>query len=331
MSAQRQRSWFPAPTRKLRLCLGSFAGVLFAVTLLLHRQPMSRHIQHSTSLQVQFTEPQERKHLISPKIWQILLPHANSPADFKIDPVQLEDTKSWLALNTDYTYTLVGLEGANHFVEDHYADDETVSQTYHELLNPGLKSDLLRYLILHAEGGTYADIDTVALQPIDTWVPAALQDRVRLIVGLEFDRGDGLYWADILHDVQFCQWAIAAAPGHPVFAEMARRAVSSLAELASRHNTSLAELKPASSEVMNSTGPAAWTDVVFAELQRAAPELTDLRNLSGITEPVLYGDIMILPIDGFGMGQQHSHSTNDGSIPGSALLKHNFRGSWRDD
>lgn len=48
-----------------------------------------------------------------------------------------------------------------------------------------------------------------------------------------------------------------------------------------------------------------------------------------VTGPRLYGDVVILPVDAFGMGQMHSNSTHDGAIPDAALLRHRFRGSWR--
>jgi alpha 1,6-mannosyltransferase len=60
-----------------------------------------------------------------------------------------------------------------------------------------MKSDLLRYLILHAEGGVNADMNTITLKVIETWVPEELQDQVDLIVVIEFNRLDGDAWADI--------------------------------------------------------------------------------------------------------------------------------------
>jgi alpha 1,6-mannosyltransferase len=80
---------------------------------------------------------------------------------------------------------------------------------------------------------------------------------------------------------------------------------------------------------MNSTGPAAWTDVVFEVLQEHNRNLNTSKDLSFMTEPRLYGDVLVLTIDGFGTGQPHSNSTNNGSIPEAALMKHLFRGSWR--
>ncbi|KAI1075153.1 glycosyltransferase family 32 protein [Whalleya microplaca] len=274
-------------------------------------------------------EPEEPRHLIPRNIWQIFLPPTNFRGRFVIDPERIGDTATWLAMNPDYTYKLVGLAGANTFVDEHYADNLELRTAYYALRNPGLKSDLLRYLILSIEGGTYTDTDTIALKPITHWVPQHIQHLVRVVIGIEFDRLDGDRLAEMTHDVQFCQWTISAAPHHPLFKTMANRALGSLKKLERSYNTTIEELKPTSLEVVNSTGPAAWTDVVFSYLQQADPSLVSTRDLSGLTQPKLYGDILILPIDGFGMGMWHSHSTNDGTIPDIALVKHNFRGSWR--
>ncbi|KAF6806525.1 alpha-mannosyltransferase och1 [Colletotrichum musicola] len=268
-------------------------------------------------------------HLIPPKIWQIMLPKNWKEKNPINDPSKLEETASWLAMNTDYTYTLVGGKGGKEFVERRFGNDSDILHVYNNLPNVGMKSDLLRYLLLDVEGGVYTDTDTIALRPIDTWVPTDLRKETRLIVGIEFDQRDGVPWADIPHPLQFCQWTIAAAPGHPVFKKMAARVVGSVRNLVKEHGVEENRLKPTSFEVMNSTGPAAWTDVVFEHLQTIDPSLTDIRNLSYMEEPTLFGDVLVLPIDGFGMGQQHSDSTNDGSIPEDALVKHLFGGSWR--
>lgn len=192
-----------------------------------------------------------------------------------------------------------------------------------------MKSDFLRYLILGVEGGVYSDTDTLLYRPVSEWIPQALRTQVRLIVGIEFDRLDGPSWADIPHELQFCQWTIAAAPDHPVFTKMTDRVLDSMRQLSEARGGSLSDAEIGSFDVMNSTGPAAWTDVVFSQLQEYEPLLTTPRDLSGLTEPVLFGDVLVLPIDGFGMGQLHSNSTNDGTIPRTAYVQHLFTGSWR--
>ncbi|KAK6842732.1 glycosyltransferase family 32 protein [Apiospora arundinis] len=269
--------------------------------------------------------------LIPQKIWQIFLTprDASTGQTGGIDHEKLGDTASWIAKNPDHQYTLMSLSAADRFVKNNFVSNWTVRRTYQQLRNPGLKSDLLRYLILSVEGGVYTDTDTQCFQPIDHWVPQKFRGQARVVVGIEFDKLDGPNWADIPHDLQFCQWTIAAAPGHPLFTRMVERAINSLKATANAHSTTVAALQATSLETMNSTGPAAFTGVVFEQIQLADPSVQSLRDLSGMTEPRLYGDILVLPIDGFGMGQPHSHSTNDGTIPSGALLRHNFRGSWR--
>ncbi|KAI5460824.1 glycosyltransferase family 32 protein [Mariannaea sp. PMI_226] len=267
--------------------------------------------------------------LIPPKLWQILLPQKDTKV--VLDAKTLEHTASWLVLNPDYAYTLVGQKGSQEFIESRFANKPKVINVYNSLPNVGMKADLLRYLILHSEGGTYTDIDTVAIKPVDAWVPQNLRDKVRLVVGIEFDRRDGGGWADIPHWLQFCQWTISAAPGHPIFEKMAARVLQSVEDLSLKHGVPVNKLKPTNFEVMNSTGPTAWTDVVFEHLQQYDPSLQTTKDLSFMTEPKLYGDVLVLTIDGFGMGQSHSHSTHDGTIPDAALIRHLFRGSWRGD
>lgn len=94
--------------------------------------------------------------------------------------------------------------------------------------------------------------------------------------------------------------------------------------------TPISQLEMTSIEIMNSTGPALWSETVFHELQTIDPSLKRPLDLTGMKEPRLYGDIMVLPIDGIGTGVEHSGSTHDGTIPDIAIVQHHFRGSWRD-
>ncbi|KAI0965600.1 glycosyltransferase sugar-binding region DXD domain-containing protein-containing protein [Xylaria arbuscula] len=182
--------------------------------------------------------------------------------------------------------------------------------------------------MLFIEGGVYTDVDTEALKPIDLWVPMEYRDQARAVIGIEFDQLDGVPWLEIPHRLQFCQWSIAAAPGHPVFMKMAHHTIDVLESLAAERNVTLDHLELSSPEVMTSSGPASWTDVVLEQLKEMNQNITDVTDFSGMksTGPRLVGDILILTIDGFGMGQQHSDSTNDDTIPEAALLRHKFRG-----
>ncbi|KYK60916.1 alpha-1,6-mannosyltransferase Och1 [Drechmeria coniospora] len=266
------------------------------------------------------------------KIWQIFLtPPKADRASFQIESSSLAYTASWLARHPNYEYVLVGDEGVEPILDQNYKDDEFLHRIFREMKSTGMRSDLLRYVLLATRGGIYADLDVEAVRPFDEWVPAEYKDRARVVVGVEFDRLDGPNWNEVHEDMQFAQWTIAAAPGHPLLRSMVRRVVSTLEAYVEEKGITLAELKAESADVMVLTGAAAWTDNVLAQLQRYEPAITSLRDLSGLKEPRLVGDILILPINGFGMGQSHSGSSNDGTIPHDAMTRHNFHGSWRND
>jgi alpha 1,6-mannosyltransferase len=287
--------------------------------------------ESSTNNETNQSHVPENWHSLFPRnIWQIYLSPPNvNKGSFEIEPKKLSDTASWLAHNRDYEYTLVGDEGADALVRQYFQGNSTLMRLFKELKNTGMKSDLLRYLILSVKGGVYSDIDTVNLKPIELWVPEKYKPDARVVIGVEFDRLDGSNWGEVHPDMQFCQWTIAATPGHPLFSDMVDWVVTALQVFTNEKNTTFSELHVSSSEVMRLTGPSAWTDVVFRRLQHFQLDIVSLRDLSGLTEPKLVGDILLLPIDGFGMGQSHSNSTNDGSIPEDALVQHKFRGSWR--
>lgn len=270
------------------------------------------------------------------KIWQIF----STPADFKgaapfsIDPKSLGDTTSWVALNPGHQYELLGAASADEFVLKHFSHDNSVIDTYFTLRSPGLKTDLLRYLVLWAEGGVYSDLDTWAIKPVDDWVPEDLRGQVKVVVGIKFDQLDGDPWPGfgdepsyMTHVVQFCQWTLAAVPGHPLLDHVIKTSLERIDNLAAVKQTSISDLEPNGYEVITTTGPSAWTDVVFEHLQKADPSLQSLKELYDMKEWRLFGDVLVLTIGGFGM-EPHSHSTADGSTPDAALMKHGFRHSW---
>ncbi|GAP86649.2 putative glycosyltransferase family 32 protein [Rosellinia necatrix] len=286
--------------------------------------------QPSTALSMRAYAPPlafSRGHHIPPKIWQILLPRPGS-SDGPRDAEALSDTPSWLVQNPDYGYTLIGEREADYFVDRHFSADARMQGAWRAVKSPGVKFDLLRYLLLFIEGGVYTDTDTEALKPVDAWIPAQYRHRAKVVIGVEFDRPEGGAWADAPRGLRFCQWTIAAAPGHPLFAKMAYYTVAALEGIADERQTALGDPELSSLDVTTASSPASWTDVVLEELRLMDSNVTDATYFSGprSIEPSLVGDILVLPIDGFGMGQPHSNSTNDGSIPNTALLRHKFRG-----
>ena len=258
---------------------------------------------------------------IPTRIWQIFFGY--SPlADFR-DPLE-----TWIEKNQDYSYTLVSNDGGNDFVRKHYALRHDILSPFLDLRFPILRSDLLRYLLLESEGGVYTDLDTACMKPVRDWVPEELRSKVHAIVGIEYDqREDEPYVGMSGTRLQFCQWTMAASKGHPLMQKVVKSVVQALHALARRHGRAIRDLEPSDDEVVEVTGPTIWTRAVMESLSEATGTSMSYVNVTGIKEPKLFGDILVLPIDGFGAGQPHSGSTREGDA--DAYARHLFKGSWK--
>lgn len=288
---------------------------------------------------------------IPPKLWQIYLPFTSSA-------IEESEVTSWLVRSPSHAYTMLDAAGAVAFVSKlaklgqqryrfpsyrtqraggnhevsaqrhgpyRYDNDgvrlarDAVS-LYYSMTRHVLRVDFLRYLVLALEGGIYADVDVRLVKPIREWVPEEYREQTRLIVGLEADQSppvDGTKY-----EVQFCQWTLASAANHPALWAMIDRILDKV------HNKSGLPYY-SDDDVLEITGPAGFTEVIFEHLNYVSGPDANItwRNLTGMTEPRLFGDILILPIDAFGTGLPHSNASGDDTA--QTLTRHEFRGSWR--
>ncbi|KAK8025939.1 Initiation-specific alpha-1-6-mannosyltransferase 2 [Apiospora arundinis] len=236
---------------------------------------------------------------------------------------------SWLHMNPDYTYTRIGTEGALAFIGKHFPDRLDILETFEDIRNPGMKSDFLRYLILLAEGGIYTDTDTTAVRPVAEWIPKQYKASAKVLVGMEWDIRDSDDQMWFVYPIQFAQWTIAAAPHHPIMGDLVDSVLKSIELHTIKYNTTVDQLELSNQELVDTTGPTVWTRAVWRHLQAQEPSLTDMRNLSFLQEPTLYGDVLVLPINSFGSGQAHSGSSRSRWLPPDALVRHHWQGSWR--
>lgn len=240
-------------------------------------------------------------------------------------------TNSWIAQNPDYNYRLITTADANAFVMRHFPNDQALLDVHFGLRNHGPRSDLMRYVLMYVKGGVYSDTDVTCLKPIDTWIPLEWRDRVKAVVGIEGDSLGGDVIGGMLWDVQFGQWTVAAVPGHRLFRNMIDSVVERLGDLCELKGTTIDKLALTETEIMNSTATALWSETIFKELQLITADsdapLQKFSDLSNMTEPRLYDDILVLPIDYIGSGVPHSNASP--GIPNVAIVKHHFSGSWR--
>jgi alpha 1,6-mannosyltransferase len=237
--------------------------------------------------------------------------------------------ESWSAKHPGFVHEVVSDQAAVHLIGYLYASVPEVVEAFQALPVPVLKADFFRYLILLARGGIYSDIDTEALQPASDWLPDDF-DRatVGLIIGIEADpdRPDWHDWYS--RRIQFCQWTIQAKPGHPVLRDIVATITEDTLRMKREHVLKAGELPKS---IVEFTGPAVWTDVIFSYFNN--PAFFDFSDRSGnisysdffgITEPRMIGDVIVLPITSFspGVGQMGAGDVTDKM----AFVRHDFRG-----
>ncbi|MCJ1231173.1 hypothetical protein MMC12_007849 [Toensbergia leucococca] len=254
-------------------------------------------------------------------------------ADFKTSAAGLdeEDRKavlSWTKLNQKHRYEIMTQHSAESYVHDQFPHRRDIKEIFRDLQDPILRADLIRYLVLLGDGGVYSDMDTMSLKPIEDWIPPAFKQQANLVVGIEYDKLDGGRWLDWTLDLQFCTWAIMSKPGHPVMEITVARVIDRLKKLALKQETTVSGIKASFSDVLDTTGPALFTEAVFESLSQATGTNFTWLNVTGLLTPKLVGDVLILPIDAFGSGQAHSNSGTPDQD--ATLVRHLFKGSWKD-
>ncbi len=221
-----------------------------------------------------------------------------------------------------------------------------ISKLFSDISDPILRADLLRYLILYADGGVWSDVDTRPAQAVSKWVPEEYANRTNLVVGIENDHKGGAIWPGVPYTVQLAQYAVLAKPGHVAMARLIERVCGKLREMlnatdaindavgsdSENQNDGLTERGSASElhlsfeQVMSTTGPFPFTAVLMENFSEQTGEEYIGRQLTALSEPKLIGDVLILPLDSFGWMPQLN--TVEESDP---LVKavHLFIGSWR--
>ena len=268
--------------------------------------------------------PTTRKPDFPRKIWQT---SKTSPAG--LNEGDRQAIQSWTKINQKWRYEIITQYSAESYVRDRFSHRKDIEEAFLDLQDPILRADLIRYLVLLGDGGIYSDIDTMSLKPIEDWIPGRYKGLANVVVGVEYDRLDGGRWVDWTLDLQFCTWAIMAKPNHPLMDLTVERVMGRLRKLALKQEKTLAGIKTSFNDVLDTTGPAIFTESVFEVLSRSTGTNFTHHNVTGLTKARLVDDILILPINAFGSGQGHSNSGSPDEE--SALVQHLFKGSWKDD
>lgn len=234
-------------------------------------------------------------------IWQTSkLPLAKLKGDVKVH------YKTWLSLNPDYTHELMTDARMEAFVREKFKDTE-MERVYLEVNDYIMCSDLIRYLILLADGGVYSDLDVGCLRRIDTWVPEAFQDEASVVVGVEVDNkfgptGRKFQGAEDLF--QLVNWTMMSKPGQPFIKFLVDRVIRNLRRMAEEQSTTVKDMKYTVKQVLHITGPAAMTTAFFDYATQITGSSVTYKNFTKTTEPKLVGNVVVLPIFAFGASHQ---------------------------
>lgn len=296
--------------------------------------------------QLSFHFPYEPEKPIGDKIWQTWKQPLSS-TKFPKNFYKFQET--WDAQNPYLNHVIIPDDAAVELIRNLFNGVPGVLDAYEKLPKAILKADFFRYLIVFARGGTYSDMDTVALKPIEQW--ASINSSAGLVIGIEADpdRADWNEW--YARRIQFCQWTIQAKKGHPMLRELIVRIVEKTNDKQARGVLKKVEGKDSGGDIMNWTGPGIFTDTIFdyinyvfskgatgdgvgihnpnanAEIVKNDRQPISWPFFTGMESVKEIEDVMVLPITSFspGVGQMGSRGEDDEL----AYVKHMFEGSWK--
>ncbi|TEY54937.1 hypothetical protein BOTCAL_0235g00090 [Botryotinia calthae] len=227
-----------------------------------------------------------------------------------------------LDINPGYRYEVLTDAFADEYVWKWFSHRPDILNTYFSLSIPILKADLLRYLILYADGGVWFDLDVSCEDtPIDNWV---LEEHraANLVVGLEFDYD---YQEDTAMYSQFASWTIMAKPRSPHLMQVINDILDELNEIARRNDVSIEGIELSMiSDVVDITGPKRMTWGIIKSLKEILGRELDDRDVGELRSARLIHDVLILPGNAFA-GTQNGFKKEKGKV----FVNHHYAGTWK--
>lgn len=264
------------------------------------------------------------------KVWQT----------WKTDPLQFDErdsttARTWIQKNPGFRYEVLTDTNDMGYVEYHFGpgglNRPDIVEMYRSIDATIIKADLLRYMVMYAEGGVYADIDVEALKPISRFIPDHRYDEndIDMVIGVEIDQPDFKDHPILGKKSQsFCQWTFMARPRLPVMLELIESIMGWLADLAKQQNVPVSEVVLDFDQVIAGTGPSAFTGAVIRQMNmdrpKGTPDITwDMFH--ELDESKIVSRVLVLDVEAFAAGQGHSDSGNHNSR--GALVKHHYHAS----
>lgn len=298
-----------------------FASILISLFLILsysqafHVSPS--HLGSASGSKVEASDLSEQS--FPKKVWQCWKDDSEDPTERTVGfPHQ------WRVVNPQYQYERITHDNMETYVQKTFAQlSPGIVDTFSNLTDHIMRADMLRYLVMLADGGVWADIDVLPHQPISEWIPPEFGNAVNLVIGIENDHNKRPIWPGLPYSVQLAQYSLLAKPNHPAIVTLVDQVCENLQAWMGSHadRKSLTTFE----DVMMNTGPFVFTDVMMKYFKNVTGEEHTGDELNGLEEPKLIGDVLVLPKDRFGwLPQENTHPK------AYALVEHLFIGSWRE-
>ncbi|GAA97055.1 glycosyltransferase family 32 protein [Mixia osmundae IAM 14324] len=306
------RQYFPLPNA--RSTLGDFLDGLFGWL-------MARP-EHAAATNARY-EPEDR---IPHQLFQ------TGPTPHTDQSIQVFEHNQWITHNPGWTYDYFDDDRLSAWVYQEFGTDGLVARVWNKTAAvPVLRADIFRYMVIAKEGGIYTDTDTVCLKPVDDWYGPGDNDTradepPSMILGIEIDVMNRTNWPEwVNRPIQFSQWTIVAAPGHPILIDAMRRVLDNIDQSEQLHWATSSERER---DICELTGPGPWTDAIMRYLlAKSGVVWSDLRDLEGFGRR--FGDVLVLPVTSFNNGMRAYHSNSRDPWDPVAYVSHQSAGSWK--
>lgn len=240
-------------------------------------------------------------------------------------------------MNPGHRYEVLTDDNAQAYVEAHFGPNgfnrPDIIYVFQSLTIKIIKADFLRYLVMYSEGGVYADIDVEALKPIDKFIPTTSdfnEADIDMVIGVEVDEPQFAFHPILGPKSQsFCQWTFMCKPRSPAILRLIDNIISWLDKLSRAQDVPIAEIKVTFDDVIKGTGPSAFTSAMLSEMAAQSGQAVTWDSFHGLKEPKRVANILVLTIDAFAAGQDHSNAGKHDSE--AAMVKHHYHAtSWTD-
>lgn len=261
------------------------------------------------------------------KIWQ----------SWRLDPLNFEErdlvtAKTWTAKNPEYRYEVLTDNNDETYLEQFFGAGTSINRPdiveFYKKINATIvRADMLRYLIMYAEGGIYADIDVEALRPIERFIPERYDEKdLQMVVSVEVDEPEFNDHPILGKKSQsFCQWTFMSKPRHPVMLTLVDGIMKWLMEISHTQKRHLSEVVLDFDQIIAGTGPSAFTIAILEYMSKKSGKKIDWSNFHQMYESKVVSGILVLDVEAFAAGQGHSDSGNHNSR--GALVKHHYHAS----